>query len=164
MKYALMFTVSAALLLAPLAYAHGTGESYELKTGSVFVDVGYDTPFVVGSDTLLDFSLTDLAGAPVSYSAIEISVESGSRVQWKKVIPKPEFGKPVTSLVPETSGHWVFRTVFRDDSRVVADAKFPVAISGRALPRAVIPVPFVFASVMVLLGAFLWFFFRRSPA
>lgn len=165
MKQALLFAASVFFLAAGTAYAHGDKNSFEQNVDDHFVDIGYDVPFSVGNDTLLDFDVFDLKGGnsrgPSDYSSIAISLESGSVIQWKRSVAKPDFGKPVTSLVPERPGHWKFRAVFLHGSAVVVDAGFPIDVLGSD-KRNNVAAPFVFAGIIIFLFAFAVFSFRRQ--
>ena len=124
-----MFLLFAVFLLLPLQVcAHASGESFEKSTGLHLVDIGFDTPLSLTGDTLLDLSLTPTTGEPMHYTSIVVTLESGALVQWRKTVVNPEFGKAITSVLPERSGHWYLRAVFMNEEVVVADASFPVDI------------------------------------
>ncbi len=155
--------IFAVLLCTPLVVsAHDSGASFEKTVGTILVDIGYDVPFSIATDTLLDFSLTQTDGRPVPYTSIIISVESGSIIQWKKAVTKPDFGRPIASLLPERAGHWNLHAVFMDEASIVADASFPVEIAAES-PRShgISPVSVVTVALM-LTAAFAYTVFIRK--
>lgn len=132
MKGFVMLLSTAAIALSPHAHAHSNAQSFEKQLENYFIDIGYSQSFVVNEKTVLDISLYDQQGDMPQYSSVLISVESGSSIQYRSKIDKPDLGKPFMSLVLKSEGNWSLRTTFLKDEAVIAEAVFPVFIQQNA--------------------------------
>jgi len=160
--------ISAALGISTLpavAFAHGDGASFELLTDTYFVDIGYDRPFQVGEETLIDFSLLSVKKEKIedlaSFTKLTYSIHSGSNILHGRTITKPEFGKVFETITPEKRGNWTLTVDFISSDVSIFSTSFDTEIlpSAKAQKRGP-STGLIFAAIFTLIGGAVYFLFR----
>lgn len=158
---------SLALSLPSLVGAHVSERTFEQMIDGRLMDIGYDTPLLTGSETLLDFVLYDMEDGALSgvagYTTVQAAVFSGSTVAWETFVTVPEFGKVFAVFTPKQPGNWTLKATFLKDDVVLADAEFPLIIDeGVPMDKPRSRFVFFVAAVLVLVAAAGTMFRKRS--
>lgn len=164
-----IITILLCIGIVPSVLAHGADSSFEKEIGNLLVDIGYDTPFSVTEDTLLDFAIYNMKGDEVTglsdFTSVDVSFQSGAVTQWEKNITKPDFGKVFTTVTPKKPGNWMLHVVFSNEGNEIVSTDFPIFIEGSDLEDEGIPsksVPMLFIGIALLLGISSYFIFLRK--
>lgn len=157
----------ALSVLPAVVLAHGVGASFEKQTDDFFVDVGFDRPFQVGEETLIDFSLFSVKKGKVedlaSFTKLTYSIHSGSTILATRTINKPEFGKVFETLTPDKRGNWTLTMDFMSGDTSIFKSSFEMEIlpSAKAQPSVTSNTP-LFVVIIACISATAFFIFRRS--
>ncbi len=139
MKVRFFSLCACLLLLIPVTTAaHRDDASFETLSEKHLIDIGYDLPFQVGQETLLDFALfalaKDEAGSLASFTNVTVKLHSGATVMYQRSVDKPEFGKAFVTLTPDTAGHWSLSADFFMKDTLVDSASFDLVIKESLTP------------------------------
>ncbi len=161
------FLVGLIGILAPIAcFAHGSGQTFEQKTDQHFIDIGYDTPFQVGKETLIDFGLFTLKdGEPdglATFTNLTLTIHSGSSVLYERSIDKPEFGKVFATVTPKREGNWVLTAVFAVPEKPIETMSVDIVIQPPIIQAmSAVPDALIFSVIIAALAVCGFFIFRR---
>ncbi len=112
-----------------LAWAHGSGVSFEKDVGDFRVDIGYDLEqFMVGERAVFDFSLYKIPGILTSFEEVWVRILKADEVYLATGIKRSELGKTTLLFRFGSDGLYTLETSFRKGGEELAKASFPVEI------------------------------------
>ncbi len=165
-----IISVALALSAVPAAVAgHGVGDSFELQTESFFVDIGFDRPFQVGEETLIDFSLFSVKKGKVddlaSFTQLTYNIHSGSSILATRTITKPEFGKVFETVTPKQRGNWKLSVDFVSNDASIFTTSFDMEILPSAKAQKKAPSnTAIFIAIIAGIAGCSYFIFQRSSS
>lgn len=117
------------LLLAPTANAH-EGKSVEIEAGDYVVDIGIEELGGTASpgEVSFDFNLlTATNEKPVSFTAVEVTIENEGTIEFRGALHKPEFGTPTLRYFFR-GGNYTMQTIFLNGYEEIVSTEFPVEL------------------------------------
>lgn len=128
-----MFTKSIIALMlliaAPIAFAHGGGESFEENVDGYLIDIGYNTDeFQAGQAVLFDFSLETSSEYNVEYTDIWVRILKDGKAVFASGIHNSSFGGArMTYTFPE-EGKYELSVRYQKGSEKLVSASFPLTV------------------------------------
>ena len=148
-------------------FAHNLGQSLEKQAGEYIIDIGYDslTSLLVSGEAIrFDFNLwnkdrTEFADFTSVWVRVA-PVESG--ITFAGYLGFPEFGALGMSYAFPKPGNYTFTARFFNGEETLAEASFPLSVTGGMEERAGASYQWAIAGIAgIILGFMLSFIFRR---
>lgn len=117
-------------IVTSMAFAHGTGQSFEQEAGQYLIDVGTsESAIQAGSSVTFDFDiLTKDKAEHVPFTNIWVRIEDDKKLLFAGGIVKASIGKTAMTYVFPQAGAYTLTVRFQNRDNALAEAVFPITI------------------------------------
>jgi len=150
----LFFFLINITLFSTVAFAHGTGVSFEETKDGYKTDIGHDEFIAAHESTRFDFAVypVDLTNVTSDiYTDVWVTITQNKKIFFAGGIHKPEFGTTGFTFVFPEEGEYLISARFQKDGETVTKSEFPFTVIAPVEVKTV-EVPYFLYSGIVLAG------------
>jgi len=156
-----------SFFLPVLAFAHGSGGTFETTIDEYKVDIGYTPEFIdTDNQVRLDFSAYEITADPnastTEFTDVWVRVSQGNNLYFAGNINKPEFGPTGFSTVLSEPGEYDVFARFQANGESLVEVNFPLTVDeGESSPTGYSVTKILAGAAALLVGLMIGFIVGR---